>query len=54
MMKNADKVIMTIALPDGWWYFKITRYQDDVNGYDYYIPDNRKEEQKIKTDLVNG
>lgn len=45
MLKTSDRLIMNISLPDGRWYFQIRRFDD--NEYDYYIPDNREQEQKI-------
>jgi hypothetical protein len=53
MMSNSDRLIMTIALPDGWWYFSINRYSKRIDGLDYTIPDNREQEQRIKEALLN-
>lgn len=46
MFKTGNRLVMNIALPDGRWYFKITKF---ANGeYDYIIPDTREQEQRIK------
>lgn len=47
---GGNSLIMTIALPDGWWYFEIL--QNDKYGYDYVIPDTREQENHIKNKLV--
>ena len=47
---NQDKVIFEIALPDGWWFFSVSRRG---NEYDYYIPDTRDQETRLKDWLVN-
>ena len=39
--------LMEIALPDGRWYFQMTRFDDTVYGYDYYIPITRQQEQAL-------
>jgi hypothetical protein len=46
MFKTGNRLVMNIALPDGRWYFKITKFANDE--YDYIIPDTREQEQKIK------
>ena len=51
MFKTGNKLIMQIALPDGWWFFKINKF---ANGeYDYTIPDTREQEQRIK-DIIGA
>lgn len=45
-IKNA--YVMQIALPDGWWYCKVTKYGNKADEYDYYIPETREQEQKLK------
>lgn len=42
-----NTLVMEIALPDGWWYFTITRWGDGPDGYDYYIPDKREDSDRI-------
>ena len=46
MFKTGNKLVMQIALPDGWWFFKINKFAN--NEYDYTIPDTREQEQRIK------
>ena len=51
MFKTGEILVMNIALPDGRWYFKITKF---ANGeYNYIIPDTREQEQKIK-DIIGA
>ena len=45
--------VMEIALPDGWWYFTITRWGDGPDGYDYFIPDTREDSDRIYS-LLTG
>ena len=45
-IKNA--YVMQIALPDGWWYCKVTKYGNKADEYDYYIPETRDQEAKLK------
>lgn len=42
-----NTVVMEIALPDGWWYFTITRWGNGADGFDYCIPDTREESDRI-------
>ena len=44
-IKNA--YVMQIALPDGWWYCKITKYGNKADEYDYYIPETREQERRL-------
>ena len=46
MFKTGNKLVMQIALPDDWWFFKINKFAN--NEYDYTIPDTREQEQRIK------
>ena len=46
-----SKYYMEIALPDGWWYFIVTKYADRADGFDYYIPETREQESAIKNGL---
>ncbi len=43
---GGNSLVMQIALPDGRWFFKITEFAPGE--YDYYIPDTREQEQRIK------
>lgn len=47
MFRTGSTLVMEIALPDGRWFFKIERYANEADGYDYSIPDTREEEDKI-------
>lgn len=44
---NTSRWLMEIALPDGRWFFQMTRFSDAADGFDYYIPDNRAQEQAL-------
>ena len=49
---GGDSLVMEIALPDGWWHFTIHKFADgDKIGFDYVIPDTRKQEAHILSDL---
>lgn len=50
---NTRSWVMEIALPDGRWYFKVYRWRDGSDGFDYWIPTNRTEEQKLLTQLLS-
>lgn len=47
MLRTSNTVVMEIALPDGRWFFKVDRYSDTADGYDYIIPDTREQEGRI-------
>lgn len=49
--ENCNRCIFEIALPDGKWLAKITRYGNKPDQYDYYIPDNRTQEAILKNEL---
>lgn len=49
---NTRSWVMEIALPDGRWYFKVYRWHDDADGFDYWLPTNRQEEQELLTQLL--
>lgn len=44
-LKGGNRLVMEIALPDGWWYFYITEYAKGE--FDYYIPDTREQEKRV-------
>ena len=44
-LKGGDRLVMQIALPDGWWNFYIVEY--DKGQFDYYIPDTREQEKRV-------
>lgn len=44
------KMICEIALPDGRWFIRLSRAGSD---YDLYVPDSRKQEQRLKDQLFH-
>ena len=48
-LKAGNRLVMEISLPDGRWFFFITRFSDKPDGFDYTIPENREEEARIKS-----
>lgn len=44
---NTTRWVMEIALPDGRWFFTITRFSDSSDGFDYFIPDTREQEKSV-------
>lgn len=46
MFKTGNRLVMQIALPDGRWFFSINKLNN--NGYDYYIPETREQEKKVR------
>lgn len=46
-LKLGNKAVIEIALPDGWWLCEIIHYADDESSYNYEIPENREQEQRI-------
>lgn len=53
LFRVTDKITMQIALPDGWWYFDIWRYNNSADGYTYRIPETRQEERRVIDALLN-
>lgn len=49
---GADDVYVQIAMPDGWWLSRIYKVPYGKNMYDYYIPENRKEERILWSNLL--
>lgn len=45
--KLSNRVVVEIALPDGWWLCEIVRYADRADGYGYNLPETREQEQRI-------
>lgn len=45
-------LVMEIQLPDGNWLMTVNRYSDSPDGFDYYIPDNREQENRIWKELT--
>lgn len=52
-LKLKNRFVMEIALPDGRWFFFITKYSDKTDGFDYTIPENREQETRILQELVS-
>ena len=51
MFRTGTRLIGEICLPDGRWFFKITKFADRADGFDYIIPTTRDEEERIKAEL---
>lgn len=51
MLRSPGVLTMEIALPDGWWYFNIFRYEDGC--CQYVIPETRQQENHIKSRLFS-
>lgn len=51
-MKVGESHYMEIALPDGWWLMKISKF--GKGEFEYYIPDTREQELKLKQKLENS
>lgn len=45
--KIRNSVVVEVAMPDGGWLCEIHKFADTADGYDYYIPDTREQEQRI-------
>ena len=45
--KLSNRVVVEIALPDGWWLCQIIRFADRRDGFNYEIPETREQEQRI-------
>lgn len=53
-LTNTDRIVIEIALPDGWWHMEVYRLPDRTgrNMWDYYIPDTREQEDRILDNLM--
>lgn len=49
---NYNSYIGEICLPDGRWLFKITKWADRPDGYDYYIPDTAEQNSILMDELL--
>lgn len=47
LLRTGHRLVMEISLPDGRWFFTITRFSTNPDGFDYYIPDTRDEEKAV-------
>lgn len=45
--KIRNSHVVEICLMDGRWLCEIHKFADSPDGYDYYIPDTREQEQRI-------
>lgn len=43
---GGNRLVFTITLPDGEWFFYICEYAKGQ--FDYYIPDTREDEVRVK------
>lgn len=51
---GSENLVMEIAMPDGRWFFEITRLPKvGKYFYDYFIPQNR-EQEKILVNLITA
>lgn len=53
--KVPQRVVMEIALPDGWFYFSVNSFIDGgCIGFDYFIPDTKEQSEQLFQSLVSG
>lgn len=53
MFKNGgQKYIGEIALPDGWWNFKVFRYGARKDQFDYTIAEDKAKNESLYHDLL--
>lgn len=52
-LKIKNRLVIELCLPDGRWFATVDRFADQADGYDYYIPETREQEQRIKDLLFN-
>lgn len=52
MLRTGNRLVMEISLPDGRWFFTITRFSQSPDGFDYAIPDTWAQEARIKSLLL--
>lgn len=52
LFRTGDSVTLEIALPDGWWYFTVSRYAPTRDGFDYFIPDTREQSDRLLDALL--
>lgn len=46
-MQTGNRYIGFVVLPDGKWLFSLDRFGQKSDEYDYFIPDNRGQEQEL-------
>ena len=49
-----NRLVQEIALPDRWWLFYVVRYSDAPDGFDYWIPDTREQEEALAAELYGA
>lgn len=42
----SNRWVMQIALPDGWWFMSVSRFNNGE--YGYFIPEDREKEYRLK------
>ena len=47
LLRTGHRLVMEISLPDGRWFFTITRFSSNPDGFGYYIPESRDAEKAI-------
>lgn len=52
MLRGSNSFIFEICLPDGRWLAKVNRYGEKPDQYDYYIPDSRIDEMRLKEEFT--
>jgi hypothetical protein len=52
LLKLENRLVMEIRLRDGEWLFTVDRFSNSTDGFDYYIPDTREQENHIWTLLT--
>lgn len=51
--KIPGKVVIEVCLADGRWLATVERFDNTADGYDYWIPDTREQENRIRDLLVS-
>ena len=52
LLRLENRLVMEIRLRDGEWLFTVDRFSNSTDGFDYYIPDTREQENHIWTLLT--
>ena len=50
--RTGKSYIMQGTLPDGDWLIEVFQYRDTADGYDYYLPDTREQEARLRSKLL--
>lgn len=51
-LKIPNRFVIEVELKDGRWLATIDRFADSPDGYDYYIPDTREQEDLLRKALT--